>query len=310
MPGSFHLSTLTSGHEESVARLLHRSLVQWYESRLGQGNRFGSSHEPFLQFPRVYEELDPGEAQAAWDDETHDLLGVCFTHERETHLAIGIVATAPEAGGRGIARKMMEAALEKARTLGKPARLVSSLLNLDSFSLYTRMGFVPGLIFQDLMLAVPETGMTVPPPPGTDRVREARSEEAAQIADREQELQHIRREKDYRYFLADSTGAWKVLVAEDAEGKLQGCLVVGSSFGMLGPGFARDADTAAALLWRGLDDMRGRSPVFLLPCREAALVRTLYGWGARNIELHVAQSTAPGPEPVGITFPTFLPESA
>lgn len=310
MPDSFHFSPLTLEHEEAVARLLHRSLVHWYQSRLGQGARFGDRHEPFLQFPRVYEALDPGEAVTVWDNETNDLLGVCFTHERETHLAIGIVATAPESGGRGIARRMMEQALEKARALGKPARLVSSLLNLDSFSLYTRLGFVPGLIFQDLMLKVPEAGLQAAPPPGIEHVREARANETAEIADLEQRLQHIRREKDYRYFLADESGAWKVLVQGDGAGQLKGCLVVGLSFGMLGPGFAADAETALALLWRGFDAMRGRSPVLLVPCREAKLVQTLYGWGARNVELHVAQSTAPGPEPQGICFPTFLPESA
>jgi GNAT superfamily N-acetyltransferase len=97
----------------------------------------------FLLFPEVYESLDPGEAVTARDSQTGEVLGVCFSHERETHVAIGIVATAPEAGGRGIAKQMMTAVLEKARNLGKPARLVSSLLNLDSFSLYTRLGFVP-----------------------------------------------------------------------------------------------------------------------------------------------------------------------
>jgi len=310
MSDSITFVPLTLNHEEAVARLIHQALVQWYQSRLGQGARFGESHEPFLQFPRVYEDLDPGEAIAAWDHVTKTLLGVCFTHERETHLSIGIVATAPEASGRGIARRMMEAALEKARAAGKPARLVSSLLNIDSFSLYTRLGFVPGLIFQDLMMKVPEDGLKATPPPGIERVRLAHADEAAALADLEHKLQHIRREKDYRYFLADESGAWQVLVVENGQGERQGCLVIGLSFGMLGPGFAVDATAALALLWQGLDTMRGRSPVFLVPCREAALVKRLYSWGARNVELHVAQSTAPGPETIGICFPTFLPESA
>jgi len=132
-------------------------LVHWYESRLGQGARFGDRHEPFLLFPEVYEALDPGECVTA-RNEDGEILGVCFSHERETHISIGIVATSPDAGGRGLA-KMMQRVLEKAQRLGKPARLVSSLMNLDSFSLYTRLGFVPGTIFQDLLITVPETGM-------------------------------------------------------------------------------------------------------------------------------------------------------
>ena len=286
--------------------------MHWYESRLGQGARFGDSHEPFLLFPEVYEALDPGECMAARDAQSQELLGVCFSHERETHVAVGIVATAPQSGGRGVARKMMEAVLEKARRLGKPVRLVSSLLNLESFSLYTRLGFVPGTIFQDLLLSVPEAGMTAPAPGGADRVRVARPDEAARMADFEQSLQGIRREKDFAFFLRNEVGSWRVLVFEREDGSMAGFLAMSThpSFSMIGPGVSVDEDTAAALLWRALDDLRGRSMVFLVPCAAAGLVRTAYSWGARNVELHVAQTTAPGPPSKGVVFPTFLPETA
>ena len=312
MSDPIHLTSLTPGDHEDVARLLHRSLVQWYESRLRQGAKFGDSHAPFLLFPEVYEALDPGECIAARDARTQALLGVCFSHERETHVALGIVATAPEAGGRGVARRMMEEALERARRPGKPVRLVSSLLNLDSFSLYTRLGFVPGAIFQDMLLTVPEGGMTAPAPAGTQRVRAAKPDEAARIADFEQSLQGIRREKDFAFFLRNEVGSWRLLVSEREDGSLNGFLGMSThpSFSMIGPGVAADEETAAALLWQALDGLRGQSLVFLLPCAAAGLVRTAYAWGARNVELHVAQSTAPAATARGIVFPTFMPESA
>ncbi len=302
---------LSAADHEAVARLLHRSLVDWYESRLRQGARFGDSPEPFRIFPEVYEALDPGEAVTARDEDSGDLLGVCFSHERETHVAVGIVATAPEAAGRGIARSMMQAVLAKAQALGKPARLVSSLFNLDSFSLYTRLGFVPGAIFQDLLLSVPAEGLAAAAPEGVERVRPARVDEAARLADFEQSLQGIHREKDYAFFLANRAGSWQVLVSEDAEGHLNGALVVSDhpNFTMIGPGVAVDETSGAALLWRALDLLRGRTVVFLVPCAAAGLVRTAYGWGARNVELHVAQSTAPVGGTRGLVFPTFLPES-
>ncbi|MBV6498697.1 MAG: hypothetical protein CJBNEKGG_00925 [Prosthecobacter sp.] len=302
---------LTPGDREPVARLLHRSLVQWYESRLGQGARFGDSHEPFLLFPDVYEALDPGECVTARDSDGR-ILGVCFSHERETHVAIGIVSTAPEAGGRGIAKKMMSLVLDKARRLGKPARLVSSLMNLDSFSLYTRLGFVPGATFQDLLIAVPETGMTSPPPLGVEQVREARTGDVARIADFEFSQQGIRREKDFHFFLRNDAGSWHVLVSEDAKGRMNGFLGMSThpSCTMIGPGVAADEQAAIALLWKALDGLRGRSLVFLAPCSSTGLVRTAYSWGARNVELHVAQSTAPDPSARGIVFPTFMPETA
>lgn len=306
------IGPLSPADHEAVARLLHRSLVDWYESRLRQGARFGESHEPFLLFPQVYEALDAGECVTARDKATGALLGVCFSHERETHVAVGIVATASEAAGRGIARGMMQVVLEKAHRLGKSARLVSSLLNLDSFSLYTRLGFVPGAIFQDMLFTVPETGMAAPAPAGVKQVREARADDLARLADFELALQGIRREKDLAFFLRNEVGCWRLLVSEDVQGEIGGFLAMSThpSFTMIGPGACADEVSAAALLWTALDGLRGRTLVFLVPCAAAGLVRTVYGWGARNVELHVAQSTAPVAGARGIVFPTFLPESA
>lgn len=312
MSSDFTLDSLQPADHDAVARLLHRSLVHWYQSRLNQGARFGDRPEPFRLFPEVYEALDPGQAVAARDSTTHELLGVCFIHPRETHVAVGIVSTAPEAAGRGIARAMMQVAVERARAAGQPLRLVSSLLNLDSFSLYSRLGFVPHTMFQDLLLNVPEQGMTAPLPPGADRVRLAIADEAARLADFECGLQGIRREKDYAFFLRNEVGDWKVWVSEDEGGQVSGVLVASHhpACGMLGPGVARDEAAGAALLWRALDARRGSSAVFLVPCSASGLVRTLYTWGGRNVELHAAQILGPIPQARGLVFPTFLPETA
>lgn len=309
---NFALDTLQPEDHDAVAQLLHRSLVHWYQSRLNQGARFGSDAVPFRIFPEVYAALDPGEAVAARDPATGELAGVCFIHPRETHMAVGIVATAPEATGRGVARGMMQVAVERARAAGQPLRLVSSLLNLDSFSLYNRIGFVPHMMFQDLLLDVPAQGMSGPLPPGVDRVRRARAGEAASLADFEYGLQGIRREKDYAFFLRNEVGDWKVWVSEDARGDVDGVLVASHhpACGMIGPGVAQSEAAGAALLWRALDARRGTSAVFLVPSLAAGLARTAYSWGARNIELHAAQIIGPVPQGRGLVFPTFLPETA
>lgn len=311
MSETIDFTPLTTADGEPIARLLHRALVHWYESRLGQGARFGGSHEPFLLFPEVYEALDPGECVTARTD-SGEIVGMCFTHERETHVSIGIVATSPDVGGRGIAKKMMLLALDKAKRLGKPARLVSSLLNLDSFSLYTRLGFVPGIIFQDLLITVPESGMTAAAPAGIERVRDAVLADAPRIADFEHSQQGIRREKDIAFFIRNEVGAWRVLVSEDASGGVNGFLAMSThpSFMIIGPGVVADEETATALLWKALDGLRGKTLVFLVPCAATTLVRTAYAWGARNVELHVAQSTVPVANAKGIVFPTFMPETA
>lgn len=306
------LRPLAAADHDATARLLHRALVHWYESRLRQGSRFGSSVEPFRLFPEVYAALDPGEAIAACDADTGALLGVTFVHPRSTHIAVGIVATAPETQGRGIARAMLEPVLERARRAGLPVRLVSSLLNLDSFSLYSRLGFVPHTIFQDLALTIPETGLRAAPPADAVRVRRATDPaEAGRLAKLERELQGIEREQDYAFFLRNPVGDWRVWVLDREDGSPDGFLVASHhpSCLMLGPGVTHDETAALALLWRALDALRGHSVVFLVPCAARTLVQTCYGWGARNVELHAAQATGPAPVSRGITFPTFLPES-
>lgn len=312
MNNNIIIDTLRPEDHDEVAQVLHRTLVHWYETRLNQGARFGDNPAPFRLFPEVYETLDSGQAVAARDATTGKLIGGCFIHPRETHIAVGIVFSAPETAGRGVARAMMQVAVDRAKAAGLPLRLVSSLLNLDSFSLYTRLGFVPHNMFQDLLLDVPAHGMTAPAPSGTDRVRLARPDEAARIADFEYSLQGIRREKDYAFFLRNEVGDWKVWVSENESGELNGVLVASHhpSCGMIGPGVASDETSGAALLWKALDARRGSCAIFLVPCSAADLVQTTYKWGARNVELHTAQIIGPIPQARGLVFPTFLPETA
>lgn len=311
LPG-FQLDTIRRDEFPAVATLLHRSLVDYYDSRLRQGARFGDRPEPFQIFPEVYEALDPGESIVAREVDSDRLWGVCFIHPRETHFAVGIVATATEAAGRGVARAMMAEAIRRADIAGKPVRLVSSLLNLDSYSLYSRLGFVPQTIFQDLLITVPANGIGLPSPPGIDRVRPAVLEEAAQLADFEASLQGVRRENDFRFFLNNEVGSWKVWVSEDPFGSINGVLVVSlnPAMPMLGPGVFTDEAVAIAMLWRALEDLHGQPYVVLAPATASTLIATLYRWGARNIELHVSQTRGHTPVGTGIVFPTFLPETA
>ncbi len=312
MPPALDLRPLAPADYEAVAVLLHRSLVHWYQTRLGQGARFGDRHEGFRLFPEVYGALDGGHDVAAFDRATGALLGVCFVHPRDTHVSIGIVATAPEAQGRGVARAMLAPVVAAARARGLPVRLVSSLLNLDSFSLYSPLGFVPHTLYQDLALDVPAAGLAHPPPPGLERVAPVTSPAAAaELAAFEHAHQGIRREKDFALFLANRVGDWRVWASRDAAGRLEGFLVASlhPACPMLGPGAAVDETVAAALAWRALDAFRGRSVVYLVPSSAATLVRLGYAWGAKNVELHAAQAVGPVPPARGVAFPTFLPET-
>ena len=103
---------------------------------------------------RVYEDLDPGCCVVAEDTASGQLLGSCFYHPRETHVSLGIMNAHPDSFGRGVAGKLLRYIIDFADRQSKPVRLVSSAMNLDSFSLYNRNGFVPRKLFQDMFVPV------------------------------------------------------------------------------------------------------------------------------------------------------------
>ena len=49
--------------------------------------------------------------------------------------------------------------------------------------------------------------------------------------------------------------------------------------------------------------------MFLLPVESASLVRLAYRLGARNCEMHAAQTRGDAQPFRGVTFPTFVPET-
>jgi hypothetical protein len=183
-------------------------------------------------------------------------------------------------------------------------------MNLDSFSLYTRAGFVPRAAFQDVMIAVPKEGLKHAAR-GTERVRPATASDIPNMVALEEQISGIRREKDYRYFLENRLGIWHTSVLEDDRGALAGflCSVAHPASTMLGPGVMRNDNDAIALVLAELNSRRGQSPLLLVPVDRPELVRTLYSWGGRNCEIHFAQVRGNFQPLDGIVMPTFMPET-
>ena len=293
-----------------VADLIHVSTNYWYQ-RSGKAPIFSCRSLDTQLFCRVYEDLDPGCCILAISDETGRIAGSCFYHPRPTHVSLGIMNVHPNYFGQHVAGRLLKFITDLADSERKPVRLVSSAMNLDSFSLYTRAGFVPRVAYQDMYLPVPSDGLQHRAE-GTSRVRTATIADVEAIASLEMERVHISRAKDFRYFLENREGIWHVSVIESAAGKIDGFLVsvAHPASNMLGPGLAANAQDAAALILAELDHHRGRAPVFLVPAHEAELVRQLYAWGAKNCELHFAQVRGEFRPPTGIAMPTFMPETA
>ncbi len=294
-----------------VADLIYVSTNYWYETH-GRQRIFSGGPEATELFCRVYEALDPGCCVVAEHTRTGRIMGSCFYHPRETHVSLGIMNVHPSYFGTGVARALLRFIIDFAEQRKQPVRLVSSAINLDSFSLYTRAGFVPRCTFQDLIAHVPAAGMAAlgRPPEGIEAVREATPADVEAIADLEMELNGIRRAKDYRYFVENREGIWSLLVYE-RDGRIEGFLasVADPGSNMLGPGVTRGEQEAAALIYAQLDRHRGRSPVFLVPVTCSRLVAQVYAWGARNCELHLAQVRGACPPFGGVTLPTFMPET-
>ena len=306
--GQLLLGRLSLGDTDAAAGLIHQSLAVWYDRNLNQPDRFGQAWEPFRVFPDIYQALDPNCGVSARDAVSGELLGVCFYHPRPSHIAVGIVATHPQAGGRGIARAMVQEVLSLADASQLPVRLVSSLMNLESFSLYTRLGFVPGTIFQDLWFP-PGILPLLAPPPGT--LRPAVAADVTAMAALEERLTGLQRKQDFHFFVQNDPAVWHTLVLIRLDGNLTGFLssINDGTTVMIGPGCMEDDAGALALLTAQLHHRAPAAPVLLVPARATGLIASLYQAGARNLELHTAQVRGPSLEPQGIVIPTFLPES-
>ena len=293
-----------------VSDLIYLSTNYWYETH-GRSPIFTGDPSCTELFCEVYEALDPGCCFVAEHSRTGRLAGSCFYHPRETHVSLGIMNVHPNYFGKGIARQLLTAICDIADSQKKPVRLVSSGMNLDSFSLYTRAGFVPRMLYQDMFLKVPAEGMRCPLPEYA-RIRPGQLSDLPAIVALEMEIQYISREKDYRFFLENEMGIWHVSVLEKESGGLDGflCSIAHPASNMFGPGVCRTQKGMAALIYAEWNEHKGRQPVFVIPAECSDLVAEMYGAGAKNCQFHFSQIRGAWQTPAGVVMPTFMPETS
>ena len=307
---TFELRPMKTEEWNEVAELIHESTNSWYVAN-GKNPIFNGPLSDALLFCEVYEALDPGCCILAVCRESGKIAGSCFYHPRTTHVSLGIMNVHSDFFGKGIAGSLLVWIINFSEEIKLPVRLVSSAQNLDSFSLYTKKGFVPFLSFQDLYIKVPANGLSLVEIPDNETIREAVAEDIVDMLKLEKELVGIERAKDFSYFIKNSEGIWKTLIYRDREEKLLGflCSANHPASRMIGPGVARSEKVATSLLSAQLDFFRGFSPVFLLPTNAAQAVKTVYSWGARNCEIHFAQCLGQKQAPKGVIMPSFMPET-
>jgi GNAT superfamily N-acetyltransferase len=295
-----------------VAELICLSTNYWYQAH-GFPAIFSAGPQSTVFHFDTYSALDGSSGVVAVDTETGHIIGSCFQHVRPTHVSLGIMNVHPNHARRGIAGALLRVIVEAAETAGKPVRLVSSAMNLDSYSLYNRAGFMTFGVYQDMTVRVPLEGFREPLA-ASERVRPAVLEDLAAIICLERDVAGIERPGDYRHFLRNDDGKWHVSVCEGApereglDGVLVSCLHPACN--MIGPGAMRSSEAAVALLQAELNVNAGRSPVFLAPVTESGMIKQAYLWGARNCEIHFAQARGGSrPHVNGVAMPTFMPES-
>ena len=307
----FYVRPMEPNEWGQVAAVIHDSTNAWYTGRSLPAifNHGTSSCELFCQ---VYEGLDPGCCQVAEDCHTGRIAGSCFYHPRSTHVSLGIMNVHPDCFGRGVARLLLKSITDIADELGLPTRLVSSAINLDSYSLYSRGGFVPKDIYQDVLFSVPADGLTCDPPARAEEVREITADDIPAMVALEKEVAGIEREKDYRYFVANELDVWHGSVLTDGSGEIRGFLhsIRHLASNMVGPGVMKDDEAALALIWAELKQHQDNMAVVLTPAARPDVVHALYAWGGRNCELHVSQVRGKSsPVTSGLVIPTFMPET-
>ncbi len=301
---------MTPQDRSEVMVLIQVSLNYWYQAH-GRPPTFAGNPRAADVFFEVYHCLEPGCAVVAEDTQTGRLAGSCFYHPRPRHVGLGIMNVHPNYFGCGVGSTLLRYVIDYAgRERIQAVRLTQSALNLDSFSLYTRAGFVPRCVFQDMCIQVPPGGLKVSGS-HSDHVRNAVLDDVQAMAALEFEISGITRELDYRFCIENIQGFWHVSVYENAQGRIDGFMISCGhpAFNMLGPCVARSEQEAALLILRELNLYPGRSPIFLIPADCAGLVRRMYDAGARNCELHLCQVRGEFQPFRGISTPSFLPET-
>ncbi|MEO0415796.1 MAG: GNAT family N-acetyltransferase [Verrucomicrobiota bacterium] len=306
----FRIRTMRPEDANAVADLIYLSTNSWYQQNRGF-SIFNGGPEVCLLFTDVYQDIDNGNNLVAEDNRTGNVIGSCFVHPRETHVSLGIMNVHPNHFGKGVASVLLDRIISDARARDLPVRLVSSAMNLDSYSLYTRKGFVPFALFQDMVIDVPEEGIETPEPYAGIHVREGELRDLIGMGQLEFEVAGISREQDYCYFIENDLGIWNTVVVSDRPGEVDGFLVSVDHPGscMIGPGVARTPEIAAAMLFEQLKKFKGKKPVFLIPTEQGDLVQSLYAAGAKNCELHVAQVHGAAQPICGVVMPSFMPET-
>ena len=310
--GEMDLRQMTPGDASEVAELIYASINVWYRDNGHPEIQFQGGPGVTEVFYETYDALAPGATVVAVSRATGRIMGSCFFHPRPTHVGLGIMNVHPNYFGRGVAKALLQHICDYTDANGHEAlRLTSSGLNLDSFALYSRFGFIPRLAYQDMWVPVPAGGLGASVP-GRDRVRPATPADAPAMEALELEVSGVSRGPDYAHAIENAQGFWSATVLEGRSGGIDGYAIASghAAMNIIGPLVARSEEDALALVAHALDLYPGRTPLVLVPSERRAIVDQMYAWGGRISELHFCQVRGEFQPFRGVSMPTFMLETA
>jgi ribosomal protein S18 acetylase RimI-like enzyme len=220
------------------------------------------------------------------------IVGLNFLYEHDPIRAVGPLAVAPAAQGRGVGRCLMEAVL--ARGAGAAGVRLTAAANPAAFALYASLGFE---VKEPLAIL---RGRFRSAPPGDAAVRPMRTEDLPAAAALCERVHGFARTGDLREAL---TTAGEPMVLERA-----GRLVAYVSHRRLGDRAhgvaAAEADLRALLLGLLPHPPRGAELTLFLPTRQASLLRWCLEEGLRVGSPLTLMATGAYRPPRGAYFPS------
>jgi GNAT superfamily N-acetyltransferase len=270
---SISIRTMTAGDVDVVAPLMVLAF-NTVNARYGYPSEFPEPHAAVL-LSRYYLGQDPDGCLVAMRDGA--VCGSIFARRRGDHVSVGPVSVDPACQGLGVGRRMMEAVFDLHPDAAS-FRLVQTAFNKESFSLYSRTGFVA----VETMLRLDRPPVAVTPEEDEPSVRPASAEELPAVADLDRRLLGVERERD----LATFFGMGNVYVY-DHDGATRGYLATLPTPGpvFLGPAVAHTERQLTALVRSALRAV-GSLPVTLhLPTRFASAIDECYRLGFRLFAL-------------------------
>jgi predicted N-acetyltransferase YhbS len=244
----------------------------------------------FIAHPSVYAIV------AEANDRERRIVGFNFLSERDPIRAIGPIAVDPALPRQGIGRRLMAAALERARGArgARGVRLVQESYNIESFALYAALGFAA----REACLVVAGRPAGAPPAPDWE-IRPLRDTDIPAC-----EALHLRvhghtRSNELRDALA--TGA---PLAALQDSRVRAYMTMPTSW-QANHGVAETDDDLRALIL-GAAQMRAEPLSFMLPVRRDALLRWCLAHGLRAARPMILMTMGEYREPDGGYMPSVL----